>query len=232
MYNQPNRLKYLEVVNAFSQKLINCNAENEIVWAIAKHAIAQLGYVDCIVYLFDEHKEVLVQKAAHGPKNPVEFDIKNPITLKVGQGICGNVFETGIGEVIKDTSNDSRYHIDDDTRLSEITIPVKIGKKTIGVIDSEHPEKGFYNDLDFEILTTIANLAGVKLSQIKTQEELKKHKEALEIKVLEQKLKLKKSVYKLKISHNELTDKISENETLLKEVHHRVKNNLKLFTVC
>lgn len=64
--------------------------------------------------------KVLVQKAAFGPKNPKEFDIKNPIILNINEGICRAVASSGKSELISDTSIDSRYRVDDDPRFSEI----------------------------------------------------------------------------------------------------------------
>ena len=74
--------RHLEVINSFSSTLLNLDSVEEIVWAVAKHAIAKMEFVDCVVYLFDENREYLIQRAAHGEKNPIAFDIQNPIKLK------------------------------------------------------------------------------------------------------------------------------------------------------
>src|SRR5262245_46274063 len=88
---------YLEVINKFAIALLNAKSIQDIVWTVAKNAIAQLGYEDCVVYLIDDNHEYLIQRAAHGPKNPVDLDILNPIKIKLGEGIVGHVAETQKG---------------------------------------------------------------------------------------------------------------------------------------
>ena len=65
--------------------------------------------------------------------------------LPLGSGIAGYVAMTGIPEIIKDTSQDRRYVLDDEARLSEIVVPIIVDGKVIGVIDSEHPELDFFS---------------------------------------------------------------------------------------
>ncbi|MFT5858363.1 MAG: hypothetical protein ACI865_000449 [Flavobacteriaceae bacterium] len=62
------------------------------------------------MYLIHQDGE-LYQCAAHGNKNPLDFNIENPIKLKIGEGIWGYVAQSGMGEVIADTSKDSRYEV-------------------------------------------------------------------------------------------------------------------------
>lgn len=172
---------HLRIINEFATSLIPQNTVDEIVWTIAKNTVAKLDYVDCVVYLKDETGTFLIQKAAHGPKNPIELDIKNPIRLKIGEGIVGAVAETGIPEIVHDTRLDNRYIIDDASRFSEIAIPIITdSNQVLGVIDSEHPEPNFFDDADLQILSTISNITAAKLMQAMAQDQLKRSNEALE----------------------------------------------------
>jgi signal transduction histidine kinase/DNA-binding response OmpR family regulator len=134
--------------------------------------------VDCVIYLVDESRGMLVQKAAYGKKNPEEFKIHVPIEIPVGKGIVGTVAQTGIAEIIADVSKDSRYIIDDQPRLSELAVPLVVNGQVIGVIDSEHPEKDFYNQNHLDALNTIASICASKISQAKADEKIKKAREA------------------------------------------------------
>ncbi len=160
-----------QIITNFAIAVLQQNTLDEIMWAIAKNAIAKLGFVDCVVYLVDDEKQILIQKAAHGPKNPIAFEIKDPITLPIGKGVVGMVAKTGVPEIVGDTSKDHpRYIIDDAIRLSELAVPIIIEGKVIGVIDSEHPNKNFYTQEHLNILTTIALMSATKISNAITKE--------------------------------------------------------------
>lgn len=59
----------------------------------------------------------------------------------------GSVAQTGKPEIVTDTTRDPRYVVDDEVRLAELTVPLLLQNKVIGVIDSEHPEKGFLKNI-------------------------------------------------------------------------------------
>ena len=111
-------------------------------WDIARNCISKLGFVDCIVYILDEEKSVS-SKSSLWSKNPVQREILNPIEISLGKGIVGSVAQSGVAEIIRDTSVDQRYIVDDMRRLSEISVPMVNDGTVFGIIDSEHPEKNF-----------------------------------------------------------------------------------------
>ena len=112
-----------------------------------------------VVYLTDESGELLIQRAAHGPKNPKREEILNPIVIPFGRGIVGTAASTGKPQLVSDTRSDSRYILDDEFRLSELAVPIIYEGRVLGVIDSEHSEVGFYHDEHVRIMTTIAAMA-------------------------------------------------------------------------
>lgn len=173
-------LEYLNVIESFTQSLTNTKTISEVCWEITKNVIAKIGFEDCVVYLFDEDKGVLVQMAAHGPKNPVDLDIYNPITITPGKGIVGSVFISGRAEIISDTRDDGRYIIDDQARLSEIAVPMLHNGKPIGVIDSEHSECGFFTEDHLLILSTLASIASNKIIKRRAFESLEQVNRHLE----------------------------------------------------
>ncbi len=198
------KARYLEILNDFAFSMMRQHTETDILWDVTSSVISLLGFYDCIIYLFDESGDVLIQRAALGPKNPTERLIKNPIKIKKGSGVVGTVAVTGIAEKIDDTSLDSRYILDDEMRYSEIAVPIKIEDEIIGVIDSEHPEKAFFNHMHMYVLKKVAFIMGDKIKVARSQNELAQYRLNLEAKVRERTEELYLLMEELKESNTDL----------------------------
>ncbi|MEO8769795.1 MAG: histidine kinase [Ferruginibacter sp.] len=168
-------------IDYFANSVYGENSVNEICWDIARNCIAQLQFEDCVVYLLDEKRNVMIQKAAYGPKNPKGHEIVNPIEIASGYGIVGTVWATGKAQLINDTSKDKRYIVDDEKRNSEISVPIFHDGKVIGVIDSEHAQKHFFTESHLKALTTIASISANKIAEANAEEMAKQN----EMKLLE-----------------------------------------------
>lgn len=154
------------ILGYFATSLFDKNKEKDILWDITKNCIAKLNLEDCVIYMLDEKRQVLVQKAAYGNKDKGERKILSPIEIKLGEGIVGHVANTGKLEVVSDAVKDERYILDDRQRQSELAVPITCGKTLIGVLDSEHSNKDFFREKHVFLFRLIAKLIATKLAQI------------------------------------------------------------------
>ncbi|MEI9807135.1 MAG: histidine kinase [Bacteroidota bacterium] len=65
------------------------------------------------------------------------------------------------------------YIVDDERRLSEISVPIIYDGKVLGVIDCEHSKKRFFTQKHLSILTTIASLCANKIVRARAEEDKK-----------------------------------------------------------
>ena len=103
----------------------------------------------------------------------MQREILNPIEISLGKGIVGSVAQSGIGEIINDTSRDSRYIVDDMLRLSEISVPMVTDGNVFGIIDSEHPEKNFFTRQHLYLLKKIADVCSLRISKYIMEDRLR-----------------------------------------------------------
>lgn len=169
--NQELRKKrdFLDGINHFVTKLLEEETIEEIAWEIAENVIDKFGFQDCVIYVLNKSKNCLEQIAAYGPGKVKDRTVLEPIDIQFGQGIVGSIAASGKSEIINDTSQDPRYIVDDEPRLSELTVPILSDGEVIGVIDSEHPDANFFNQEHMDTLTTLANLASNRLKNAKAK---------------------------------------------------------------
>jgi ligand-binding sensor domain-containing protein/putative methionine-R-sulfoxide reductase with GAF domain len=168
---QREEIEREQAINYFASSLSDQQTEEAILWDVAKNCIGRLHFEDCVIYLLDEEQGLLIQKAAHGRKSPREFEIKKPLAIELGKGIVGSVALSGKPEIVNDTSKDPRYIVDEEKRLSEITVPIINDGRVLGVIDCEHSKKSFFTQKQLSILVTIASLCANKIVRVRAEEE-------------------------------------------------------------
>lgn len=176
-YYEKKQLKQREeletelVINYFASQINRHQKTEDILWDVAKNCISKLNFEDCVIYLLDEKRDMLVQKAAWGPKMAKDFTIYQPIEIPIGKGIVGSVAQTGKPELIANTQLDKRYIADDVRRFSELAVPLIIDNKLIGVIDSEHTRKNFFTKRHLNILSTVAVLCSTQIKRTTAEQE-------------------------------------------------------------
>jgi ligand-binding sensor domain-containing protein/GAF domain-containing protein len=167
-----NRLELEKISHYFSSSLSGKNSINEVLWDVARNLIGRMGYMDCMIYMWNEDKTKMVQKAGYGFKGTPEAIAEKVFDVLPGQGVVGYVMQTRRPVLIADTRKDKRYRPDDIFRLSEVSVPIIHNDELMGVINSEHEMPNYYKERDLKMLTTIATLVGNKLKQVESERSL------------------------------------------------------------
>ncbi len=177
------------VVNYFASQINMHKHVEDMLWDVSKNCISKLHLEECVIYLLDPDRHVLVQKAAYGPKNPEAQTIHQPIEIPLGQGITGHAAQTMKPAIVNNTEKDPRYIVDDVRRLSEMAVPILVNGQAIGVIDSEHSQRNFFTNKHLSLMTTISILTANQIQRIQAEEA----KQKAEIEILQNKQKATES---------------------------------------
>lgn len=179
--NLQYRLEIEKITNFFVTLMSTSGSVDDMLWIIVRNCLSKLNFEDCVIYLIDQERNMLIQKAALGPKSfynieKQEFEntILGPIEIPIGKGITGTVALTGVAEIVPDVTKDERYIKDDVQRLSEIAVPIIYDNTIIGIIDSENKIKDFYTPRHLQILTSIASHCAGRIVKIRADEEIRK----------------------------------------------------------
>jgi two-component system, LytTR family, sensor kinase len=163
------QLEIEAVINYFTKVIQPKTDIDDIVWSVAKDVIHKLDLTDFVIYLWNDDKTLLLQKAAFGNKN-TQKDIETIVfTVQLGEGVVGNVATSKEIALINDTSKDPRYRVDEESRVSELAVPIIYNNQLIGVLDSEHETKNFYTQHHINLFKAIATLIANKLIEIQQQ---------------------------------------------------------------
>lgn len=114
-----------------------------------------------------------------------------PYRLKVGiGGITGWVAATGKSFIAPDVSREPRYVPVEGCRTkSELTVPIWVKEQVIGILDVESDRLDDFNDTDLELITLLANQAGVAM------ENARLYKNAKRMAALEERQRLSRELH-------------------------------------
>ncbi|WP_339658461.1 ATP-binding protein [uncultured Polaribacter sp.] len=179
----------VDMINNIMKSILGKENIYEIAWEISSSIATYLGTNDCVIYLVNNQENALEQIAAYHNKALPDNQVLNKVIIPFGKGIVGNVAQTGVAEIIGNTNKDQRYILDDERRLSEITVPIISEGKVIAVIDAEHKNENYFKKEQLNTIENIANLVSLQLKSAINLRERKKT-ESLNIELLK---KLEKS---------------------------------------
>ena len=94
---------------------------------MAERTISRLGWIDCVIYLRDPHRDIPIQR----PSVEESIDYKaifQPIEIPLGRGVVGKVANAGVAMRIDDTSQFKDYIADDQTRLVQLADAHPVGQ--------------------------------------------------------------------------------------------------------
>jgi putative methionine-R-sulfoxide reductase with GAF domain/ligand-binding sensor domain-containing protein len=171
--NYQYQLETEQVAHFFSQTISQKETIDEMLEDVSKNLIGKLGFEDCMIYLWNDDKTILLQKAGYGPKGDMQAETdKHKYHVPAGRGIVGATAATKQSLLVNDTSQDSRYFTaDEKIRLSELCVPIIRHDEVLGVINTEHSQKDFYTQRHLQILTTVASLLAEKMEKIKAEQQ-------------------------------------------------------------
>jgi len=142
----------------------------------------RFGYYHAGIFMVDERGQYAVLKAATGEAG--KKMIESGHQLKVGEvGIVGYVAGTGESRIALDVGADAVYFKNPflpETR-SEMALPLRIGKKTIGVLDVQSKEAAAFDEDDVASLQTMADQLAVAIENARLFEATQRQLDELSI---------------------------------------------------
>lgn len=168
-----HQLEIEKITGFFGATIQRHDHTDALLWDVAKNLIGKLGFEDCMIYLWNKDKTVLLQKAGYGIKGSMQNQTdKNRYHIPKGKGIVGAAVESGQYLLVNDTTLDKRYYsADGKIMLSELCVPLLLNNRAIGAINTEHSAKHFYTERHIQLLTTIASMLADKMDTIEAQQQ-------------------------------------------------------------
>ncbi len=191
---QKEQLKHDEnirfrILTEVSQQITSILEIDDLLTRIVRLIQQTFGYYHVGIGLIEED-DVVYRVGAGILWDDPGFQFKPP-RLKVGsEGITGWVAGTGQVSLVPDVTQDPRYvWMQGSLTRSELTVPITVKGRTIGVVDAQSEQLDGFDQTDVEMLQALANQAGIAIENVRL------HEQAKHVAVLEERQRLARDLH-------------------------------------
>ena len=169
----PNPDKYIEILKN-GAKLAGVLDLRDALILIAESAANLTSSQGAALLLFDHLRDELIFFVATGPSGSQILEKRQP----ANEGIAGKVIKTGKAYITNHATNDSNHsrRMDSKTGFSTnsiMAVPLTLGSKKVGVLETVNKTHGIYLEEDLLILQSFAQIAVAVIENAKKFEDLR-----------------------------------------------------------
>jgi PAS domain S-box-containing protein len=200
----------LELLNQVGQNLSGITSISEVLYRSVQLVQESFNYQSIFIFLMDESFKELALMAKAGIYSDTFPD---DMRIQPGVGFIGWVAAQAKTRLTNNVDTDPvfvRIASADVPTLSELCVPIVVDAQVIGVIDVQSPHVNAFDDSDVLVMQTMAEQIGISI------ENARLHTAA------------KQQIAERKRTEELLQTALQDKEALLREVHHRVKNNMQV----
>jgi LytS/YehU family sensor histidine kinase/ligand-binding sensor domain-containing protein len=161
-----NELELEQVSTYFTKSLTNKTSVEDVLTDVAKNLIGKLGFANCGIYLCNDDKTKLLQKAGYTAIGTMEVLKTKLFNVQPNESVIGNVAFTQQAKIINDTSKEPLYKNFVTASLSEIAVPIFNNNQLLGVINAQDPQRNYYTQRHLNLLNTIATFIANKINEM------------------------------------------------------------------
>lgn len=172
-----------QAIFRISEKLHQYKGLRELLAFITSETQKLVAIEGSSIILLDEaQKEFYFFSANYGD---VETDKKfEKVRFPSERGTAGQVYKTGKPIIVHDTAISPYFNTDVDEKVgfhtkNMLVVPIQIRDRMIGVLTSVNKKEGEFDQIDMDLLSTIAGMVALPIENARIDEELKKSYEDL-----------------------------------------------------
>jgi len=153
---------HMEIINETLGILNNKLNVNDLLQSVVDQVATKLNCTHCTLFEYNQETGKLEPTVVSGHAVDRSF--------APGEGIVGLVFQTGESLVLNNASKDPNFapaRTNIGAPRSMIVSPVKIGKRTIGVICADQDEYEWFNDAGKKLVDMLGQQSGIAIERAK-----------------------------------------------------------------